>query len=194
MGGLDDEEALRRVIGALEVKLEGLLPSAVPAHDLAAELMPLWKRPTETIAAPGSRPAWLPGKIVVRDEDLKLLDAVLDGLKASVGVGFFLSGAPAVASATAATGIAAVLIKLIYNAAMKGVALNGRSHAVLAALAAHRGGLTAVEIAELLAPDDPTLNTAAVNEILIGLSAAPARSGKVALVWEASGRWRTTGV
>ncbi len=193
------DEATEYVADFLRNRLpETSLPPDLPSL-VAQNLLPMWAKPAETVQPVRGRPAHVTRfRWVIRNEDLKLLDSVLDGLKASAAVGFFLIPAVSAAAAlAAAAGIFAGLLKLAYNVVIKGAILSARNYSIIAALFNRPDGLTDQEILDQLIVAEPKLvwTIEDVREGLTMLSEIPSRSGKISLVWKSTdGRWRTTGV
>jgi len=133
---------------------------------------------------------------VIRNDDLKLLDSVLDGLKTSAGAGFFVLGGLTVTGLTVATaGLFAGFLKLAYNAVSKGAILSSRDYSLIAALFGQSAGLTDQEILDRLIATEPGWTIEDVRERLTMLGETPSRSGKISLVWKSTdARWRTAGV
>ncbi len=168
------------------------------AFPLAArDLLSIWAQQAETVQPVRGRPAHIAAlRWVIRDDDLKLLDAILDGMKASAGAGFFiLGGLTVTGTAAAAAAIFAGMLKLAYNALSKGATLSVPDYSVIAVLFAQSGGLTDQEILDRLSTSEPNWTIDQVRERLAALGEIPSRSGKISLVWKgADGRWRTAGV
>ena len=181
----------------LTSKLSGTSPSAIPVDLVAQDLLSIWASPLETVQPGRSRPAHIAGlRWVIRNDDLKLLDSILDGLKASAGAGFFLlGGLTMTGTAVAAAGLLAGFLKLAYNASSKGAILDARDYSVIAAMFGHPAGFTKEEILERLSVKEPDWTIDEVGKHLDRLSETPSRSGKIALVWKsADEKWRTAGV
>ena len=175
---------------------DSALPSGL--YDvIAADLLPLWMKKAATVHPPGSRPTHVAAlRWVIRDDDLRILDTVLDSLKVSAGAGFFvLPNIASTATIVAAAGLFTGIVKLAYNATSKGVALSPHHYSIISTLFGQRDGLTDEDLLSRLlrSQDDWTID--GVRAGLATLSEAPSRSGKIALVWKsADDRWRTTGV
>src|SRR5258705_12288435 len=85
------DEAGKFIALYLRQKVADNVPSSEAYKALAADLLSLWMEKVETVRPPGSRPAHVAAlKWVIRDDDLKILDTVLESLKASAGAGFFV--------------------------------------------------------------------------------------------------------
>lgn len=183
-------EFLRRQLSAVTATPSGL---SLAARDLLS----IWAQPVETVQPGRSRPAHIAAfRWVIRDDDLKLLDSILDGLKASAGAGFFIfGGLTMTGTAVVAAGILAGTLKLAYNAVSKGAMLSARDYSVVAALFGQSGGLTDQEVLDRLSDSESNWTIDQVRERLAALGEMPSRSGKISLVWKApDDRWRTTGV
>ncbi len=193
----EEEDAVNYVVAsfkegptALTIS-EGLLPQ------LAREVVAMWIAPEETIQPRWSRPAHIAKfKWVIRDEDLKLLDSILDGMKAAAGANFFVLASSSLSGGTvAAVGIFACFLKLAYNARKKGVSLDPRAYSVFEVLSERRVGLTDKEILVALVEKDPSWTFEDVHRTLNTLSEAESSSGKIQLVWKKSDEtWRLNGV
>ncbi len=189
------------VEGFLSAHIAGTqLGAALPASDcalLARELAPLWHEAVDTVRSPHARPAHVAGlRWVIRDEDLKLFDTILDGVKTSAGAGFFvLAGLTPIGATAAAIGIAAAFLKLIYNARKKGAFLSERDYSLIATLLSEPAGLTEEEILVRLSSAESGWTVAMVRESLAALADVSTASGRVSMVWKsADGRWRTAGL
>jgi hypothetical protein len=191
------DKAIAHVSDFLGRQLAETTPTPSGLSLAARDLLAIWAQPVETVQPGRSRPAHVAAlRWVIRDDDLKLLDSILDGLKASAGAGFFiLGGLTVTGTAVAAAGILAGTLKLAYNAASKGATLSASDYSVIAALFGQSVGLTDQEILDRLSTSEPNWTIDQVRERLAALGEMPSRSGKVSLVWKAAdGRWRTAGV
>src|SRR5688572_5653618 len=83
---------------------------------------------------------------IVRDDDLKLLEALIDGCKAGAAAGFFMPSVAATAVTTSTTGIVTALLKLGRQAWRKGRRLTPLQFAVLGAIKSRRDGLAEPEV------------------------------------------------
>lgn len=192
-----NEDASAYLAGFLATRLSDSSVSSGSIPLLAQDLLSVWAVPVETVRPPNVRPAHIAGlKWVIRDEDLKVLDSILDGVKASAGAGFFaMAGITAVPHVVAGVGITAAFLKLAYNAVTKGVRLSPEDYSILATVIGKPSGLLAEEIYDRLAKVEPNWTVEAISQRLTSLTEIPNKSGKIALVWKsADNRWRTTGV
>jgi hypothetical protein len=191
------DRAIAHVSGFLGRRFSELPPSQATLPLTARDLLSIWAEPEETVQPGRSRPAHIASlRWVNRDDDLKLLDSILDGLKASAGAGFFiLGGLTVTATAVAAAGLLAGILKLAYNALSKGAILSPRDYSVIAALFGQTSGLTDQQILDRLLSSEQDWTLEQVREHLEALGEIPSRSGKISLVWKSTnGRWRTAGV
>jgi hypothetical protein len=189
------DDVIAFVASHLEGRLSDLPTSANAAA--AEQLSSIWSQPIQSVRPPGGRPAHIAAlRWVIRDDDLKVLDTVLDGLKASAGAGFFvLTDLKPTAVVVAAVGLLAGVVKLAYNAASKGVVLSPDDYSIISALLKHKDGLTEEQLLEELRPADPGWTPEKTRSELARLAEAPSRSGKIALVWKTpDSKWRTTGL
>ncbi len=188
--------AAAAVSGTLGSKLSAIVPGGMDSDVLARELIAIWSVPVETVQPRRNRPAHVARlRWVIRNEDLKLFDSVLDGLSASSAVGLFLSDSWDKGSAVAIVAMLAKLLKLSYNAVKKGVVLDGRAFAVMAVLIQQSGGLTDEQILAHVSPKQDDWTLAQVRQVLAELGSAASRSGKIALVWQSTDQtWRTCDV
>jgi len=191
------DTAIAHVSDILGRQLSAMAPTQPALSLVARDLLSIWAEPVETVQPGRSRPAHIAAlRWVIRDDDLKLLDSILDGLKASAGAGFFILGGLTVTGTTvAAVSLLAGTLKLTYNAISKGVTLSARDYSVIAALFGQSGGLTDQEILDRLLTAEPNWTLEQVREHLVALGEMPSRTGKISLIWKSSdARWRTAGV
>jgi len=73
-------------------------------------------------------------QLVIRDDDLKLIDAVCAGLQAAAGAGFFLLNLTAASEIASITGVIVSIVKVLRQVARKGVLLNSTQVQVILAL------------------------------------------------------------
>src|SRR5271165_1358003 len=87
----DREKTTRYVSEFLQDRFSGKL-EVETCDSLARELITLWREPDPSaVRPPGARGAHVAAfRWVIRDDDLKVVDSILDGLKASAGAGFFV--------------------------------------------------------------------------------------------------------
>jgi hypothetical protein len=191
-------EASTYICDFLESRLPNGGLSSKDRLSLAGDLTSIWAESVKTVRpglGSGAHIASL--RWVIRDDDLKLLDSILDGLKASAGAGFFiLAGRTVTGSTVAAVSILAAFLKLAYNALTKGAILSPRDYSVIATLFNETNGLTEKEILDRLLSSEPNWTAEQVTECVVKLTRLPSGSGKVTLVWKSDddGRWRVTGV
>jgi len=191
------EKAAECVSNALQHKLSDILPSGVPLSLLARDLITIWVKQIETIQPKRSRPAHIAGlRWVIRSDDLKLLDSILDGLKVSAGAGFFiLGGLTPTGTVVAAAGLFASFLKLTFNAVSKGAVLCPRDYSVIATLFGQSTGMTNQDILDHLSNVESDWTLTEIDERLTKLSEIPCQSGKIAMVWKSfDARWRTAGI
>jgi len=133
---------------------------------------------------------------VVRDDDLKALDAGLDGLKAAATIGTVAVAFSFTQLVAGVVGVVTTAAKLMRQALKKGARIEPASMRLLCILAANRKGLTTAELTEVFARTEPTATEETVSSLLRTLSKTPLADGTTAaLVSEdASGRWRASGV
>lgn len=135
-------------------------------------------------------------RYVIRNEDLQLFNAVLDGMVAAVPASFFI--APGVDPQThwgAVAAIVAGLLKVGRQAATKGVVLDKQHYAVLTTL--HDAGELAFdELLERLRQQEPDWDDEKLRAALSSLQNAPSLdNSEVKLVISLPGqRWRTSGI
>ena len=146
---------------------------------------------------PGASPALVRhARWVIRDDDLKLLDALLDGVKASASAGFFHSldvKDPTKWASLAA--ILAALFKIIQQATTKGARLDARYFQVVAELHSS-DGLKRDQLLARLRAHDSTWTSEELDSVLQRLSKYPTRDGSTrAFVSERPGEvWSAAGV
>jgi len=194
---VDMDEAVMLITTHVQKKLADIGASSEFMPTVAGDLLSLWEEEVETVRVPGSRPTHIAAlKWVIRNDDLKILDTVLDGLKASSGAGFFVLADRSIsASIVAAAGLFAGVVKLAYNAVSKGVVLSSRDYSIIAALFDQDDGLTKEDLLSRLLLTQSNWTIDDVQTGLASLSETPSRNGKIQLVWKsADDRWRTTGV
>jgi hypothetical protein len=127
----------------------------------------------------------------IRDDDLKLLDAIASGTLTAVGVA---AGGPV---AGAVAGACVAVVKLLWAAHRNGIAINQDQQLVMMALKAHKTGCTEEQLSEWL-----SVNTSVgwspdrVRTIVTQLEKIARRDGTVVAVTQkdSMGRWRASGV
>lgn len=190
------DEVIVLIASHLAGKLSALPTPPGAMRLTATELSTIWSEPIQSVRPPGSRPAHIAAlRWVIRDDDLKILDTILDGLKASAGAGFFvLADLKPTAAVVAAAGLLAGLVKLAYNAVSKGVVLSPPDYSMLAVLSKHGDGLSEEQLLEKLLQTGSDWTPEKIAAGLVNLSEAASRSGKIALAWKSAGKWRLAGV
>jgi hypothetical protein len=130
-------------------------------------------------------------KYAIKNEDIKLLDALLDGLKAAASVNFF-QGSPADKTIPAITGVIAALLKFGRDI-LKGVRLNSKELLLLVIL--KRDGVSETnELLDKLVSKKITIEEQELLKLLGNLSQKRSLIGtNVSLIAKTSdGRWVTT--
>jgi hypothetical protein len=136
----------------------------------------------------------------IRDDDLKVLTSVCDGLKAAAGVGFFLASVPANATTGALVGVGVAVVQVIRQVMTKGVVLSDAGVTLLSALKAMSNGAT---IEELLAALQKSASKGSIvwtiesiSHELERLSRSATRDGTIIALAAVDGdyRWRASGV
>jgi hypothetical protein len=89
------------------------------------------KRVETPTAPPGGFPVLLPKSLAIRDDDLKILDALIDGLKAAAGAGFFLLVFTGPQATAAIAGVLMAGARLIRQLWTKSVSLSPDDHRIL---------------------------------------------------------------
>jgi hypothetical protein len=166
---------------------------------IAEGLLPTWEDRQAVVRPPGTS-ALMIGSLrwVIRDDDLRLLDSILDGLAVSAGAGFFLlPKVPLTEALSAVVGIVVALVKLGQQIRLKGIWLQPSEYAVLATLHhAGQSGLSDLTLLSSLNRQRKHWTRKTLSRQLEILTDKPANDGtKVALVYKfADGRWRTSGI
>jgi hypothetical protein len=150
-----------------------------------------------TFEVPPPRPntlSLLIGRYAIRKDNIKIFDALMDGLKAAAGVTFFTAHQPVL---SANVGIGISLARVLRDLVNRGVLLNDKSLRILTILkcnvtAPNSPGLSPNEILEILQRTDPQADLDNVQQLLIFLRSVPTRDGGEAKLAsnDASGRWR----
>jgi hypothetical protein len=197
---MNEEEALTLIYtmleksGTAEVKF-----SAVELERSSEELLPIWKKQTESAPIPGKVGALLPFNYVIPDQDLKLVETVFSVMTTASGVGFLLPSLgydPQKGVAAAVTGVIVAILKLYRNLKLS-VRLDDTDYGIVALLShAQNKGISVQEITDKLKMCFPAIRTDSVSKRLNGLTACSTLSGtKTALTWkDASERWHVNGV
>ncbi|MGH9906425.1 MAG: hypothetical protein ACRD8U_12685, partial [Pyrinomonadaceae bacterium] len=167
--------------------------------ELAKQLADHWEVEYVVSGPPGSlgllirRKKW-----VIRNDDLQLFDALLDGLYASTSVGFFAAaGAPKLALLAPIAAFVKGVLKVGRQAWTKGVPLDSRHFAVLYAIYSNDNGLTKSELLEELnSVKRESWTSKGVQKYLEELRSVPSRDGtpKQLVVQSPDGRWRTSSI
>jgi hypothetical protein len=150
-----------------------------------------------TFEAPPFRPntlGLLIGRYAIRKDNIKLFDALMDGLKAAAGVSFFTAHQPLL---SANVGIGISLARVLRDMANRGVRLNDKALRILTILkcnvtGSNSPGLSPDEILQILQRNDPHADLINVQLWLSFLKSVPTQDGgdtKLASD-DASGRWR----
>lgn len=161
---------------------------------IASELLPLWQAPLDTVRPARGRPAHVAAfHWVIRDDDLKLLDSIIEGIKVAATAGFFLVPLGSTALGVAVAGLATAFLKVAYNAWTRGVKLTPKDYALFASLKQSQAGVTVEDLAVKFGSQDEAWTPDAVRAGLTRLMEAPSPSGRIGLVWQTEGRWRVAG-
>ena len=148
-------------------------------------------------APPGASPVLVPHfRWVIKNEDLALMDAILDGVRSAASAGFFVvTGVGQIAEWAAIAAVAASIFKLCRNAIRKGKTLEPDTYAVLSTVK-ELGPISESAVFESLRAHDGKWTADAVRSALVALKAMPMNSGEPRqLVSEDSaGEWRTAGL
>jgi type IV secretory pathway TrbD component len=156
------------------------------------------------VSAVAVRPAAPPGgasaavsrvRWVIKDDNLALFDAILDGLKSAASVGFLAYAVSGVQAWSAAVGLSVAIFKLCRNMLRKGAVLDKRMFAVLAAVRSAKA-VTAEQLYDLLCSSDCSWSQSEINDILSELQALPMRDGtpRQLVSRSAAGYWAAAGV
>jgi hypothetical protein len=135
-------------------------------------------------------------RYVIRNEDLQLFNAVLDGMVAAVPASFFiLPGVDPQTHWAAVAAIVAGLLKVGRQAATKGVVLDKQHYAVLTTLR-DMGELTFDELLDRLKEQESDWDDEKLRAALSLLQNAPSLdNSEIKLVISLPGqRWRTSGI
>lgn len=134
----------------------------------------------------------------IRNDDLKLLEAIGKGLSAAASAGFFL-GAGSIVGPLVAIGV--TVAELVYRVRRKGAVLEPRQVTVLTALRTADDGLTAEEVAAGVAAiqlslADPSRHVKDVGEALDSLTRVRLSDGSVVQLVARTddGKWSAAGV
>jgi hypothetical protein len=131
---------------------------------------------------------------VIRTDDLRLVDLVVDAMVKLFGAGLLFVAIPSAAPAVAVATIVGEGVKLLSRAREKGARLDPPTFLLLTTLRAN-GPMTAEDLAILLHAIDLSWTREATDATLRRLLTYPARDGSaLALVADDSGTWRTTSV
>ncbi len=185
-------------IQELSSALRGELQAKGVATEFASELAQRLVEDFAVFEAPAPRLGTLGlvlGRYAIRKDDLKIFDALTDGLKAAAGVSFFTAPQPLLAANVA---IAVALGKLVRALAMRGTFLEPEALHVLTVLKCnaskpHNPGLTHDELLTIILRTTPDADVAWLQRRLDFLKDVPTRDGATTkLVSEDSfGRWRS---
>lgn len=159
------------------------------AEAFAAEFATVEVQPTR----PGTL-GMLVGRYALRKDDLKLFDAITDGLKSAASVSFFASNQPAVGAKVA---IGVSLARLLRTLVMRGVWLDPDTLQILTILRCNVStpadpGLSAEELLSVVQRTKPEADLGRVQRLLSQLNESPTRDGTTARLAfsDPAGRWR----
>jgi hypothetical protein len=177
-----EEKSVKDLARRLALHANELYGAGLDTSELAEEFASLFHE--ERIdPSPDGTFGQMVGRYAIRPDDLKLFDAVIDGLAAAASANWM------------AAGIA--ILRLVHRVLTKGARLEVHHIRVLTILRCNvRGdeddGMTADEILEVFHRTEPDKNLAWVKECLLELSECPNIGGGISkLVTEApKGRWR----
>jgi hypothetical protein len=151
-----------------------------------------------TFEVPPSRPGTLGaiiGRYAIRKDEIKLFDALTDGLKTAAGVEFFAGHQPAL-SAKVALGVS--LAKLIRSFLQRGAILDRDTVHVLTILKCNADspedlGLTVEEILKIAQRTKPDCDLARIEHRLDFLRTVPTRDGGTTMLasQDGLGKWRS---
>ena len=143
---------------------------------------------TEVEPDPDSRLVITAWKWVIRDDDLKLFDALTKAISAAASLNFFVDKSITVGFVTT---IIITVVSLFYNVARKGAKLSEEQCSVLVALKAFDIPVSANELAlHMKLPED------SVNELLVSLQKVRLSDGSVVAIatLDGNGFWQAAGV
>lgn len=173
---------------------------ALPREDVAAFFLQwdgLHRESVEPAAeVPFARAILRKFRWVIRDDDLKLLDALTDAVKSAAAVGFFTAALNSSQLASATVGLLVAGAKLARQSLKKGARLEPLPFRVLLLLKANApGGLREAELLDILRRVSPELRLADVLAALTGLECAAA-DGSIQrfAAKDGTGRWHANGV
>ena len=168
------------------------------SRSMAADVSLVFEEKQETSRPKGSFAAIVPlFKWVIRDDDLQLMRAAFDGLKAATSVGFFTAaGISHPAKWASAVAIIATIVQVIRQAKKKGKWLKDRDFALIHTLHGNRTGLSLTALLEQLKSWDNTWTADEVDERLKNLKSIPVSDGtlRAFVVCDEYGMWRTSGI
>ena len=133
---------------------------------------------------------------VIKNDDLALADAILDGVRAAASAGFFATvQVSAPAQWGAAVALFAAVFKVVRNALRKGVVLDARTYSIVT-IVKKSGPLTGEELLVHVQKIHANETAESVRPALEALKAMPMRDGTVrALVaQDGAGRWVAAGI
>jgi hypothetical protein len=135
------------------------------------------------------------GQWFIRDDDLKLWDAMLRGVEAMAGAQFLLVPMQGKAL-SAVVGVAVAFVKACHAAMKKGVKLDPVSANIMSILRAHAEGLSIRDVREHLASRTAIeWSDDAVEELLAKLDQVRLNDGTVvSFAKDVAGLWRACGV
>jgi hypothetical protein len=152
------------------------------------------------LSGPGLPPGhigWVVPKFrwVIRDDDLRLADALLKAVGAAAGANFFVGSV----TATAVIGVASALFTMCFTIRRKGAIISERETQLLVALNASREPLSAAELADRLNSmkvDDNPWNVEETEHLLESLQRVRLRDGTVVAIVarDGHGLWACAGV
>jgi len=197
---MNEMEALEKVYSAVKRGVGiGTSDNATELEQLSEDLLPIWRRQTETVRSSSNYGALLPFHYVISNQDLKLVETVTSIVTTASSVGFLLPELgydPAKGLTAAMVGIVVAIVKVLHNLQLS-VHLDETDYAIVARLScAGHTGLTVQELCDALNPKVPITSVDSLSKRLDSLTnCATVKGTRTALVWkDASERWLVNGV
>lgn len=187
----DDEDALQQFVAA-SLKGSGLplaeIGKSASKLGFDREAIPPPPRP-DGLGFIIPRYRW-----IIRDDDLKLLDAVSEGFKSAGAAGFFFHAVHGGPLASAIGGIVVASVRLVRQARNKGAIVSPAELRILIVLKTNPDGLTPPEVAAILSQSVPTTD-ADVRQVLNRLAKYAVGDGSTTpfVAEDGDGRWRVNG-
>lgn len=180
-------ESISGIVGELSTRLQQLGYSKEQADTIAASAVFFFRNESPTRRIPPGHLGWFVPELrwVIRDEDLKLVDALFSGATAAAGAGYFIGSIPTgTPLISAVTGLLTATLRLVYNIKRSGAFVSIEQAQIIQALKSNKEGMTRLRLLKFLQAKDSAWTEEKVNDALASLVKLRTPKGFISLVAE----------